>query len=168
MAHSFRMVASRGTPVPLPANIAPYVFIVVTEARAELNSGYRGADAEALLNKYGHRSQRQLYEAWLRREPGANPANPPGFSTHEQRSDGAAYPGVPRGHDLPWWGVGFDVNDEDVERCIAVARAYHWELFRPYPDGRERHHLNFKRRPIPRSPGTAARIIRLRLTLPRG
>lgn len=159
--HEFRVI--QGSPVP--KLIAPFIYIVTREAGATVNSIYRGDDARALLNKYGKHSQAQLYQMFL--EGRGSPANPPGFSTHELKSDGVAFPQVPRGHDLPWYGMGFDVNDSDVARCIAIARRYGWTLFRPYPSGSEFHHLNFRFEPVPHSLGTRLRIARLRATLPK-
>lgn len=163
MSHEFRVYQH----VPIPKNLAPYVRMVCDRASATLNSCYRGQDAEALLNKYGHSSQAQLYYGWEHRLPGYNPANPPGRSTHEQKSDGVAYPNVPAYHGLAWWQIGFDVNDSDVERCIAAAKVYHWQLFRPYPSGSEYHHLNFRVEPKPHSRATDLRIRFLRARMPR-
>lgn len=157
--HVFRVIGG----CPCPQNIAPYIAIVLADARATVNSIYRGTDAERILNAHGHQSQAQLYA--LFRAGRGNPANPPGFSTHELKSDGVAYP-VGRGQDLDWWMQGFDVNDSEVDRVIAAAARYGWVLWRPYSSGSEFHHLNFRRQPRP-TPRTAARIIRLRLTLPR-
>jgi len=160
--HKFRVVQG----CPCPINIAPYIEIVTQDAKAMVNSIYRGADAERLLNAHGHSSQRQLYTGWIERRPGYLPANPPGFSTHELRSDGVAYPSVPRSAELPWWCQGFDVNDADVPHVKAAAARYGWEVWQPYSSGSEVHHLNFRRQPRP-TRRTAARIVRLRLTLPR-
>lgn len=163
MAHKFRIVGT----CPCPENVAPYIKIIMDDAHATVNSIYRGDDARALLNAHGHRSQAQLYNEWLQRAPGANPANPPGRSTHELKSDGVAYPSVNPGRDLPWWGQGFDVNDADVLRVIMAARKHGWAVFRPYTSGSEFHHLNFAREPRPMTLRMRARIIRTRLTLPR-
>lgn len=160
MSHDFRVIQG----CPVPKNIAPYIAIVARDANATVNSIYRGHDAERILNAHGKHSQAQLYAMFLAGH--GNPANPPGFSTHELKSDGVAYPRTPRGHDLLWWQQGFDVNDADVLRCIRAARSHGWFLWRPYSSGSEFHHLNFVRRPWPR-PRTALRIVRLRRTLPR-
>lgn len=159
MKHDFRTVQN----CPVGMLQAPYIAIIANDAKATVNSIYRGTDAEAILNKHGKHSQAQLYDMFLNHE-GA-PANPPGFSTHEQKSDGAAYPLIPRGHDLAWWQVGFDVNDSDVTNCIRAAGRYGWHLWRPYMSGVEFHHLNFHEEPKPG--GQEARIERLRATLPR-
>lgn len=159
--HDFRVI--NGSPVP--KLIAPYIAIVTQDARATVNSIYRGADAEPILHAHGRASQRDLWNGWQARRPGFNPANPPGFSTHELKSDDVAY-NVPRGHDLAWWQQGFDVNDSDVHRVIAAAKRYGWVLWQPYPGGSEFHHLNFRRQPRP-TPRTAVRILRLRSKLPR-
>lgn len=166
-AHEFRVIHG----CPVPKLIAPYVDIVVSEARATLNSAYRGADAEWLLHKYGKHSQAELYDGFVHGRPGFLPANPPGFSTHELKSDGSGEIArifrVRRGGDLPWWGLGFDVNDWETDRCIAVAAKHGWRLERPYPSGSEHHHLNFVAAPAPQSVAMRARVAWLRATLPR-
>jgi hypothetical protein len=162
MKHDFRVVQG----CPVPRNIAPYIKIVTDDARATVNSIYRGTDAESILHRHGHSSQADLYSGWVRRLPGYLPANPPGYSTHEQKSDGAAY-AVMRGHNLAWWQIGFDVNDDDVEKCISAAAKHGWVLFRPYAIGSEYHHLNFRFQPKPKTLRMRGRIIKLRATLPR-
>lgn len=162
MAHKFRVVQGR----PCPENIAPYIAIVLKDARATVNSIYRGDDARAILNAHGDMSQRQLFQGWVQRRPGFLPANMPGFSTHELKSDGVAYKTVPSGRDLPWWGQGFDVNDVETSRVIAAAGRHGWKIFRPYTSGAEFHHLNFAAEPRPHSLWMRLRILRLRLTLP--
>jgi hypothetical protein len=140
--------------------IAPYFALLAKEARATVNSIYRGSDAAAILHRHGKHTQAELYRTL---PPGT--ANPPGRSTHELRSDGAAYAG-PIGRKLEWWQQGIDVNDGDVERMMREARKHGWDLFQPYHSGVEFHHLNFRHRPVPRG-ATRARIILLRRTLPR-
>jgi len=150
---------------PVNAIIAPYIWIVTNDCHATVNSIYRGEDAAGILHAHGHHTQAELYEMYLNGQ--GYPANPPGFSTHELRSDGHAYPRVPRGDALAWWQQGFDVNDADVANVEAQAHKRGWWLFRPYQSGSEFHHLNFETKPIPRSPQTLYRIKRLRSTLPR-
>jgi hypothetical protein len=159
MDHDFRVVQD----CPCGKLLAPYVAIITGIAHAQVNSIYRGLDAEPILNAHGKHSQAQLYQMFLSGK-GA-PANPPGFSTHEQKSDGLAYPSIPRGRDLAWWQVGFDVNDTDVLTCMRVAGRYGWHLFRPYTAGSEHHHLNFYQEPRPGD--QAGRISLLRDRLPR-
>lgn len=117
---------------------------------ATLNSCYRGSDAESLLAKLGKKSQRQLYEGYKAGLPGYNPANPPGRSTHELRSDGVAYPG-PVGRRLLWWQCGMDWDTEDVNRLMAAGNTLLWEMWRPYSSGSEAHHINFRLKPILRT-----------------
>jgi hypothetical protein len=159
MKHDFRIVQN----CPVGMLQAPFISIIATDAKATVNSIYRGTDAESILNAHGKHSQAQLYQMFLN-GVGA-PANPPGFSTHEQKSDGVAYSHIPRGHDLAWWQVGFDVNDSDVINCMRIAGRYGWHLFRPYPSGVEFHHLNFMVEPQPGN--QVDRVNRLRETLPR-
>jgi len=151
---------------PVGKDIAPYIAIVTADAGATANSIYRGADAQAILTAHGHQSQAQLYAGFEAHKPGFLPANPPGFSTHELKSDGAAYPSGPRGGQLQWWQEGFDVDDDKVDAVKAAGLAHGWDLFQPYSSGTEFHHLNFRAEPKP-TPRTAARILKLRATLPR-
>jgi hypothetical protein len=146
---------------PFPASIAPYFALLAKDAGATVNSGYRGEDAAAILHRHGRHTQGELF-----RTLPAGVANPPGRSTHELRSDGVAYPG-PIGRHLPDWCQGIDVNDQDVPRMIAAARARGWTLVQSYHAGVERHHLNFARRPRPMGPRTIAKLVHLRLTLPK-
>jgi hypothetical protein len=162
MEHVFRVI--RGCPVP--EDIAPYIWLA-TEG-CTVDSIYRGDDARALLNKYGKHSQKQLYNA----TPAERSAwgvegqpNAPGHSSHEQYSDGVAYPHIPSGHPLAWWQIGFDVADADVPRVISQAARYGWHVFRPYRSGVEFHHLNFASQPLPGS--HAGAITKLRASLPR-
>lgn len=121
---------------------------MLADSGAILQSCYRGADAEALLRRLGKSSQTDLYRAWLRRDPGANPANPPGYSTHELYNDGAAYP-VPRGAKLKWWQIGIDIDDAHVQAFIKAAARHGWEAARTYPSSiSEYHHVNLRRMPV--------------------
>lgn len=147
---------------PFPASIAPYFALLVRDCRATVNSGYRGTDAAAILHKHHKSTQAELYKNLP-----AGVANPPGFSSHELYSDGNKLFGVPRGHRLPAWRCGIDVNDQDVPGMIRAARARGWVLVQPYTSGAERHHLNFARQPRPKGPQTMARLVHLRATLPR-
>lgn len=151
---------------PCNPTLAPYIALMADEIKSPVNSIYRGADAEWILKRHGHQSQRELYNGWIRKLPGYLPANPPGRSTHELRSDGAAYAG-PVGRKLAWWQQGFDVNDNEVERWKSIARTHGWILFQPYRSGLEFHHLNFYKRPRPASLRSRLKIIHLRATLPR-
>lgn len=130
---------------PVPAQIADCVREIKHRTGATLNSCDRSAEAEPYLRRLGKKSQRQLYEGWMRRLPGYNPANPPGFSTHERRNDGSAYP-VPKGAPLRYWQVGMDWSNSDA--VIRAAKELGFTATRTYPrDRREYHHLNFRREP---------------------
>lgn len=131
----------------MPAKLAPFLNILLKRSGASLQSCYRGDDARALLNHLGKSSQTQLWQGYQDHRPGFNPANPPGFSTHELHSDGVAYPHVPRGGKLLWWQCGIDIDDAHVERFIAHARKLGWDVWRPYPAGSEYHHVNFRKAP---------------------
>ncbi|MDQ8046448.1 MAG: hypothetical protein AAGC46_16155 [Solirubrobacteraceae bacterium] len=131
--------------------------IILTECRAHgwkgiLNSADR---RQGVAEKYGKLSQAYLSAAWvlwstkrvlIRGWRGAppNPANTPGHSTHELRSDGVAYAG-PVGRPLSWWQLGLDVTDADG--LIRAAHSLGYSLFRPYPSGSEEHHVNLRKSP---------------------
>jgi GH25 family lysozyme M1 (1,4-beta-N-acetylmuramidase) len=132
----FRIVGGRA---PAPSLIAPYIDIVTDGAT--VNSVYRGEDAASILHSCGLHTQAELFATLP-----AGIANPPGFSTHEDRSDGVAYP-VPRGSKLATWQTGFDVNDSDVPGVIRHAERFGWTVFQPYTAGVEFHHLNVLARP---------------------
>jgi hypothetical protein len=145
MALSLRYVVVDGCPVP--RLLAKRIKLLKKDVPgAVLQSCYRGKDAERLLHKHGKHSQAELYAGWRARRPGFNPANPPGRSSHELRSDGVAYEG-PVGRRLPWWCCGMDFNDAAVPKLIEAARRRGWGLRRPYSSGSEYHHLNFTHKP---------------------
>jgi hypothetical protein len=155
---------------PARLTIAPYIAVLMADAKTVADSIYRGDDARAILNAHGKHSQYQLYHATaVERIAWGIDGQPdrPGESTHELLSDGRAYPHIPARERLAWWQQGFDVPTEDASRCIEVAHSHGWELFRPYDSGVEIHHLNFRSQPSPHSTRMRLRIIRLRATLPR-
>lgn len=133
---------------PVPAKLAPFLRVVLAESGARLQSCYRGADATALLHQCGKSSQAELYKGYADHRPGFNPANPPGRSTHELRSDGAAYPNVPVGGALQWWQCGIDIDDAHVVAFIAACAKHGWVAWRPYSAGSEYHHVNFRKPPV--------------------
>ena len=94
--------------------------------------------------RYGKLSQYALYMGWLAGKAGFNPANPPGRSTHELRSDAVAYRG-PVGRPLAWWQLGLDVTNAD--QLLTVLNRLGYDAFRPYSAGSERHHINLRRSP---------------------
>jgi hypothetical protein len=134
---------------PVPKKLAPFLRRILRESGAHLQSAYRGADAEPLLHRLGKHSQTELYSCWVHRIRGCNPANPPGFSTHELRNDGAAYPRLRRGAKLQWWQVGLDIDDAHVQAFIRAAARHGWKVARTYPTSRaEYHHVNFRKPPM--------------------
>lgn len=149
---------------PVNRLIAPYIALLVNETGATVNSLYRGESAKSILHRHGKHTQGELYTMYLQGH--GNPANPPGRSTHELRSDTVAYKG-PLGRQLQWWQQGIDVNDSDVPKMIAAAKRHGWDLFQPYKSGSEFHHINFKSRPKPRNRRERLKIAMLRARLPR-
>lgn len=135
---------------PVPRRFAPIVKAVLARAggRAWINSCARTQAAVDFARKRGAvlSSQKELYDGWVKRLPGFNPANPPGRSTHEGFSDGVVYPG-PIGRALRWWQWGLDIGG-DVDGFIRAARALGWIVVRPYDVASERHHVNFVKPPF--------------------
>lgn len=129
---------------PVPLGLAGAVTEARRHARFSLNSCYRGDDARPILNRYGKKSQAQLYYGWVHRLPGFNPANPPGVSTHELRSDGVAYPSIRRGARLPDEYCGMDASPSESLRT-GLSRVG-LSSRRPYPGGSEFHHVNLTER----------------------
>lgn len=148
---------------PVPASIAPYVYLVLRRAGQRAASIYRGGDAAHLLHRHGKHTQAEIHALM----PAIS--NPPGRSEHELRSDGVAWPG-PVGRRLEEWQVGVDSGGNDRisrARIEKAARELGWRVSHPYSRGVEGHHWHFSRRPRNRRIVTAARIVHLRLTLPR-
>jgi hypothetical protein len=106
---------------------------------------------------FGKRSQAALFDCFEQskalggRCPAAcggncNPANPPGQSSHECRSDGSKFGTRGVGAPLEWWELGLDVTDSD--RLLAVLEQLGYGVRRTYPGSpREHHHVNFTRSP---------------------
>jgi hypothetical protein len=142
-----RWVDVQGNPVPW--RLAKVIGPALKESGATLLSGYRGPDraARKILRKHGKHTQGELYIGWLKRLPGFNPANPPGLSTHELRSDGRAYPYRHPGAPLAWWQLGMDVDDAHVDRFLKALRRRGVQAWRPYPGSREYHHVNIRAEP---------------------
>jgi hypothetical protein len=149
---------------PVPASVAPYVYLVLRRAGHTASSIYRGEDARKLLHAHGKQTQAEIHQAL------PHISNPPGLSQHELRSDGVGTPNVPRGGHLHEWQVGVDSGTNDVTAQAlteAAARGLGWKIRHPYRKGAEGHHWQFATRPKPKGLRQRARIIRLRATLPR-
>jgi hypothetical protein len=134
-------VAFDGTPV------FDGLALVLQDARDHGWSGrLSSADRRTgVAERYGRMSQYALYVAyWVKHLPGYSPANPPGRSTHELRSDGVAYRG-PVGRPLTWWQLGLDVSAPEELRGVLKRLGY--AAFRPYASGSEAHHVNLRRSP---------------------
>jgi putative peptidoglycan binding protein len=130
---------------PVPKQLADEIMQIKKLSGAHLNSCDRSSDAEPMLAKCGKMSQRELYDGFCQHKPGFNPANPPGYSTHERRNDGIAYP-VPRGAQLEWWQVGMDWDNPPA--VIKAAAKLGWIVTTTYPNAaREVQHLNFRKEP---------------------
>lgn len=133
-----RTVGLDGTPLSLGLKL------VLLDARAHGWPGVlvSGDRREGVAEKYGKSSQAKLYRCYQNCTgdcPSCNPANPPGRSTHELRSDGVAYPG-PVGRRLGWSQLGLDVSY--AVELLSVLSELGYDFKRPYSDPREAHHLN--------------------------
>lgn len=131
---------------PCPKKLAPILRQIQRETGVTYTSLLRTQRAVNFARKRGASlsSQKELYDGFRAGRPGFNPANPPGRSTHERRSDGVAYAG-PVGRPLRWWQVGIDCTNADA--VIAAGRKHGWIFVRPYSSGLERHHLNLTKAP---------------------
>lgn len=148
MEEDIEMTYSIVQKCPVPKKLAPILSKLLKESGATLQSCYRGADAEPLLHKYGKLSQRELYNGWIAKKPGFHPANKPGFSTHELRSDGVAFPSIPSGDKLFWWQVGLDIDDSHINAFIKAAKKRGYKVTITYPASiSEHHHVNFRKQP---------------------
>ena len=128
---------------PVPRVLADEIRVLKEKTGSTLNSCDRSSEAEPLLRANRKKSQRELFE--LAQKGLGNPANPPGFSTHERRNDGAAYPGR-RGSLLEDWQVGMDWSPPGPVVREAAKRG--WIVTVTYPDSaQEAHHLNFRKAP---------------------
>jgi hypothetical protein len=131
---------------PTPRKLAPVLKRIKQRTGCVYQSIYRGPDVEGLLHRVGKHSQRELYQMFLAGR--GNPANRPGQSTHELRSDGVAYVG-PVGRRLRWWQVGIDVDDAHVQAFIRQAAREGFHAAITYPGSRsEYHHINFRKAPV--------------------
>jgi hypothetical protein len=128
---------------PVPRELADEIRFLKQKTGATLNSCDRSPEAEPILRANGKKSQRELFE--LAQAGKGNPANPPGFSTHERRNDGTAYPGR-RGARLEDWQVGMDWSPP--EPVVREAAKRGWIVTVTYPNNaQEAHHLNFRKGP---------------------
>lgn len=149
---------------PVPAGIAPYVFLVLRHAGQTPASIYRGEDARAILHRHGKSTQAEIH----RQLPAIS--NPPGFSQHELRSDGVGNPHVRRGGKLRPWQIGVDSGTDSVASKRAVylaARRLGWHIRHPYSRGVEAHHWCFATRPHPHGLKQWREIRHIRKSLPR-
>jgi lysozyme len=121
-----------------------------------LTSGDR---RKGVPERFGKKSQATLFACFKRSQAmgrcpvecggDCRPANPPGFSSHELRSDGSqGFPGKPRGAKLEWFKLGMDLDDSDG--ALEHLRALGYKVHRTYPNSlTEHHHLNFTASPGP-------------------
>jgi hypothetical protein len=134
---------------PVPTGAAPVVREIKQRTGMRLTSCYRGSDpaAATILRRFGKSTQAWLYRAyWVLRLPGYNPANQPGFSTHECFNDGVAFSWAPRGHAIPGWAVGQDWPNG--ARAAQAAREGGYVATLTYPNSLgERQHINCRKKP---------------------
>lgn len=133
---------------PVPKKAAPFVVEAKRRSGESLNSCFRGAEARAILARFGKHDQAYLYNGWVRRLPGFNAANPPGFSTHECFNDGPAFPSRRRGARIPDELVGQDWSNG--AKVAATYRSMGINAALTYPTSvMERQHVNI--RVVPKS-----------------
>lgn len=111
---------------------------------------------KGVAEKYGKSSQAALYDGFVHHRPGYFPANPPGYSSHELRSDGSAVYHAARGHQIPDYMLGIDATsvgeNNSCTQLVNWLNAHGYSATRPYHTGSEAHHFIFTK-----SPATNAR-----------
>lgn len=134
--------------------VSPVMDHVLHDCRdAKIPFGVISADRrDGIAQKFGHASQKELFDKWQAGVPGFLPANAPGHSTHEYRDGPNSFPyGSPDGSELKEpWKLGLDLrsNDEATKFCKDAA-ALGYQFWQPYPTTSEAHHVNLKANPIP-------------------
>ncbi len=104
---------------------------------------------EGVAERFGKMSQAALFRGWVQRRPGFNPANPPGRSSHELRSDGNWVYDRPAGATLPNYMLGLDVVcGSTAAPIVRWLNEHGYSAVCPYPDTREAHHMVFTRDPV--------------------
>jgi hypothetical protein len=93
---------------------------------------------EGVAERYGKMSQAQLYRLFQRGR--GNPANPPGKSSHELRSDGNRVFRTPAGQPLEWWQMGMDVGAP--ASLVYELGGMGVKARQPYSSPSEAHHVN--------------------------
>lgn len=143
----YALIGSGASARPVPKRMRNVIQRCLDKSGSGLNSCLRTQAAVNYARQHGAllSSQTELYQGYITGQPGYNPANPPGRSTHERRSDGVAYPG-PVGRPLMGWQVGMDLSDS--QGFIDAAKREGWICFRPYSSGSEYHHVNFAKQPF--------------------
>lgn len=150
----FALIGSGAGARPVPKKFGPIVKKCLAASGTWLNSGLRTQRAVNFARKRGAAlsSQAELYYGWIAGRPGYNPANRPGQSTHERRSDGVAYRG-PVGRVLRWWQCGLDIggpgtSSQNAAAFCRAARKAGWVATVTYPSSPlEQHHVNFRKMP---------------------
>lgn len=152
---------------PCPADIAPYIYIVLRDAGQTATSIYRGSAPQWVVDRlhaHGKHTQAEIHRMY------PNISNPEGFSEHDLHSDGYANPNYPRGARIFGWQVGVDSGTNDLasrQRIEHAARKRGWVVKHPYSRGVEGHHWCFAERPRPHDISTRLRVVKLTATLPR-
>lgn len=140
---------------PVPAKLAPELRAMGFGKDIVLTSCLRNQGAVDFARRRGCQlsSQAELYNGFVQGRPGFNPANPVGQSTHELRSDGAAFRWIPRRAAIRYWMVGIDCVMKNGGSAVATVRARAakrgWTFTLTYPgNSRETHHGNFRKEPV--------------------
>lgn len=145
----FELIGSGASARPVAASLAKVLRELDDEIAITFTSIDRSQAAVDFARSHGAvlSSQAELYQGYVEHKPGFNPANPPGYSTHERRSDGVAYPQFTRGLPIPAWATGIDSTNP--QGLIAAAGKHGYVATVTYPgSSAEAHHINFRRKPI--------------------
>lgn len=159
MPSRYELIGSGSGARPVPRKLGYPTRAICEESGTWINSALRTQRAVTWARKRGAdlSSQAELYYGYVAGLPGYNPANRPGQSTHERRSDGIAY-AIAVGLPLRWWQCGLDIGGprssrENAQAFCEAARRHNWIASITYPSSpNEQHHVNFRKMPKYRKP----------------
>ena len=124
-----------------------------------------GDRRKGVAERFGHMSQQALWDCFQAKvrtgvcpahcHGNCLPANRPGFSSHELRSDGMAFYKAPRGAKIADYMLGLDCEAPgtgSAARLVAWLNSHGYHAARIYHTTAEAHHFSFSK-----SPATHAR-----------
>lgn len=133
---------------PCDHRLAVVLLRIKSKTGCQYQSIYRGSAPAAQKYLTGKPPCCKHNQKWIYDHYPPGTANPPGRSSHEERSDGVAYRG-PIGRWLFWWQCGIDIDDAHVDDFIREAAREGFTATITYPHSPvEYHHVNFRKQPV--------------------